>query len=143
MKKVLVLNGVNLNMLGVREPELYGDENFAALKKYIKRSAKELGIKAALRQSNHEGKIVEYIQKARGKYDGLIVNAGAYSHTSIAILDALKAAGVPAVEVHLTDITKREAFRQSSFVALYAQKQIVGKGFEGYKEALEYFAKQQ
>lgn len=141
MKKVLVINGVNLNMLGVREPDLYGKQDLNALKKYINKSAKELGVKATHYQSNYEGAIVEKIQKARGKFDGIIINAGAYTHTSVAILDALKAVDMDVVEVHLTDINNRDEFRKWSYISLIAKKVIVGKGFAGYYEGLEYFAK--
>lgn len=137
---ILVINGVNLNMLGTREPELYGKQDYKALKKYISASAREYGVKVTLFQSNHEGDIVEKIQKAPKKYDGIIINAGAYTHTSIAILDALKSANLLTVEVHITDIYIREEFRHHSFISLYASKVIAGKGFAGYKEAIEYFA---
>ncbi len=137
---ILVINGVNLNMLGAREPELYGNRDFKALTKDIKNSAKEFGVKVKLFQSNFEGKIVEAIQKAPKKFDGIIINAGAYTHTSIAILVALKSANLLTVEVHITDIYKREEFRHHSFVSMHASKVIAGKGFEGYREAIEYFA---
>ncbi len=143
MKKLLVINGVNLNMLGIREKELYGEESFSALEKYIRDCAKELGVKVVLKQSNHEGKIVEFIQKAYGKFDGIIINAGAYTHTSVAILDALKAVAIPTVEVHLTDINAREDFRKTSYIGLYAELCIAGKGFKGYREAIEYFVSKQ
>ena len=139
--KILVINGVNLNMLGIREPELYGKGDYKALLACIKSSAKQLGLKVKCVQSNYEGKIVEYVQKARGVYDGIIINAGAYTHTSIAILDSLKSVGIPTVEVHLTDIHAREEFRRHSYISLYAKKTICGKGFDGYIEALEYFTK--
>lgn len=139
--KVLVINGVNLNMLGIREPHLYGKGDYKGLVRFVKDSASRLGIKVKCLQSNHEGKIVDFIQKARGNYDGIIINAGAYTHTSIAILDSLKAVGIPTVEVHLTDIYAREEFRHNSYISLYADKTICGKGFDGYAEALEYFAK--
>lgn len=140
MKKLLVLNGANLNMLGIRERELYGEESFAALEKYIRACAKRAGVKVVLRQSNHEGTLVDCIQKAYGKFDGIIINAGAYTHTSIAILDALKAVNIPTVEVHLTDIDAREDFRKLSYIGMYAELRIAGKGFEGYLEAIEYLA---
>lgn len=140
MKKVLVLNGVNLNMLGVREPELYGNKDYNALVEFVKKTAKGLGLAVCCEQSNLEGVIVEIIQKAIGLYDGIIINAGAYTHTSIAILDALKAVGLPTVEVHLTDIKAREEFRKFSYISLYAEKTICGKGFDGYAEALSYLA---
>lgn len=137
MKKILVINGVNLNMLGKREPALYGKQDYAALKKFIRKSAKGLGVKVKLFQSNCEGKIVTEIQKAREKFDGIVINAGAYTHTSLAILDALKAAEVPAVDVHITDIHSRETYRNFSYVAEYAFCQIAGHGFDGYREAME------
>ena len=136
--KILVINGVNLNMLGVREPELYGKQDYKALVNYLKKSAKELGVKVDCFQSNHEGEIVEKIQKAYKKYYGIVINPGAFTHTSVAILDALKAVNVKTVEVHLTDIKSREEFRNFSYISLFAEKVIVGKGFLGYKEALEY-----
>lgn len=138
--RILVINGVNLNMLGVREPHLYGSKDYNALVSYINDSARKLDIEAVCFQSNHEGAIVEEIQKALGRFDGIIINAGAYSHTSIAILDALKAVGLPTVEVHLTDIAQREEFRRHSYISLYAEKVICGLGFEGYKLALGHFA---
>ena len=137
MKKIFVINGVNLNMLGKREPNLYGKQDFAALKRYIRESARDLGVKVRLFQSNEEGKIVTAIQKARGRFNGIVINAGAYTHTSIAILDALKASEVPAAEVHITDIHGREAYRDHSYIAEYAFVQICGKGFAGYKEAMQ------
>ncbi|MDD4839877.1 MAG: type II 3-dehydroquinate dehydratase [Clostridia bacterium] len=140
MKRILVLNGVNLNMLGVREKELYGNADYESLVKYIETKAKELEISVCVEQSNFEGVLVEYIQKALSVYAGIIINAGAYTHTSIAILDALKAVNIPTVEVHLTDINSREDFRKISYISLYAEKTICGKGFEGYAEALKYFA---
>ncbi len=138
--KILVINGVNLNMLGIREPEIYGEKTYTELKKFIKASADKLGLKCKIVQSNYEGKIVELVQKAYKKFDGIILNAGAYTHTSVAIKDALSAVGLPVVEVHLTDINSREEFRKFSYVSLVAEKVIVGKGFEGYAEALRYFA---
>ena len=139
--KILIINGPNLNMVGIREPKLYGSKNYKSLVKTCKQCAKENKIKATIYQSNIEGKIVTKIQKALNKYNGIIINAGAYTHTSIAILDALKAVNIPTVEVHLTDIKNREEFRKTSYISLYATKQIVGKGFDGYKEAIEYFTK--
>lgn len=138
--KILVINGVNLNMLGIREPDKYGKKSYDDLVGYIKSSAKELGLKVRVEQSNSESIIVWNIQKAYKKYDGIIINAGAYTHTSIAILDALKAVDIPTVEVHLTNIYEREEFRHVSYVSMAAKKTICGKGFEGYREALEYFA---
>ena len=138
--KILVINGPNLNMLGKREPELYGKNDFNALKKYIKECAKENFLKVDLYQSNYEGDIVTKIQKALNKYDGIIINAGAYTHTSVAILDALKSVNLLTVEVHLTNVNEREEFRRLSYVSMHAEKVIVGKGFDGYKQAIEYFA---
>lgn len=136
--KVLVINGPNLNLLGLREPALYGARNFAALQDFIRSSAFAMGVDVELFQSNHEGAIVDAIQAAYGVFDAILINPAAYTHTSVAILDALKAVALPTVEVHLTDISTREDFRRFSFVSLYAQKTICGKGFDGYKEGLEY-----
>lgn len=140
MKKILVINGPNINMLGLREPALYGAKNFQSLQQYILDSATRLGVTVELFQSNHEGDIVEKIQAAYEQFHGILINPAAYTHTSVAILDALKAVGLPTVEVHLTDISQREEFRRFSFVSLYAQKTICGKGFEGYAEGLEYLS---
>lgn len=137
--KLLVINGPNLNMLGIREPQIYGRQDFAALEAYIRESAKELGHSVTLFQSNHEGEIVDIIQSAYGVYEGIVINPAAYTHTSVAILDALKAVGIPTVEVHLSDISSREEFRKFSYVSMVAKKTICGLGFEGYKKALEYF----
>lgn len=136
--KVLVINGPNLNLLGLREPALYGARNFAALQDFIRSSAAAIGVDVELFQSNHEGAIVDAIQAAYGVFDAILINPAAYTHTSVAILDALKAVALPTVEVHLTDISTREEFRRFSFVSLYAQKTICGKGFDGYKEGFEY-----
>ena len=138
--KILVINGPNLNMLGIREPDIYGKEDFAALQDFIRASAQELGHTVTLFQSNHEGEIVDIIQSAYGVYDGIVINPAAYTHTSVASLDALKSVGIPTVEVHLSDITQREAFRQHSYVSLVAKQTICGLGFEGYRKALEYFS---
>lgn len=137
--KILVINGPNLNMLGIREPDIYGAQTFGALEAFIKDSAAELSIDVTLYQSNHEGAIVDTIQSALGIYDGIIINPAAYTHTSVAILDALKAVSLPCVEVHLSDINAREEFRRFSYVSLIAKKTICGLGFEGYREALKYF----
>ncbi len=136
---LLVINGPNLNMLGIREPDVYGKQDFSSLQNFIRNSAKELGHTVTLFQSNHEGAIVDAIQEAYGSYDGIIINPAAYTHTSVAILDALKAVGLPTVEVHLSDIHAREEFRKHSFVSLVAKKTICGLGFEGYRQALLYF----
>lgn len=140
MKKILVINGPNLNLLGLREPALYGAKNFTALQTSIREWAEALGLDVELFQSNHEGEIVDKIQAAYGVFDGILINPAAYTHTSVAILDALKAVSLPTVEVHLTEISTREEFRRFSYVSLYAQKTICGKGFDGYKEGLEYLA---
>ena len=135
--KILVINGANLNMLGVREKQLYGDKSYSSLVKLIKTSAKERKIKVKFFQSNCEGEIVTAIQKALNKYDGIIINPGAYTHTSVAILDALKAVNIPTVEVHITDVDNRESYRKISFVSEYAFRTIKGKGFDGYIEAID------
>lgn len=141
MKRVLVINGVNLNMLGVREPELYGKKTLGDLENYVALEGEKRKIKVECVQSNFEGAICEYIQGALGEYNGIIINAGAYTHTSVAILDALKAVNLPTIEVHLTDINAREEFRKFSFISLYAKKCIAGFGFEGYAMALDELAK--
>ena len=138
--KILVINGPNLNMLGIREPEIYGRLSFPALESFIRESAAELGLEVSLFQSTHEGEIVDVIQSAYGVFEGIVINPAAYTHTSVAILDALKAVAIPTVEVHLSDINEREEFRKFSYVSLFAEKTICGLGFEGYKMALEYFA---
>ena len=137
--KILEINGPNLNMLGIREPDIYGSQSFKALEEYVRSSAKELGLSVSLFQSNHEGEIVDVIQSAYGIYDGIVINPAAYTHTSVAILDALKAVAIPTVEVHLSDINEREEFRKFSYVSMIAKKTICGLGFEGYRKALEYF----
>ena len=141
--KILVINGPNLNFVGIREPELYGHQTYADLVESIHGWAAELGLEVEVYQSNHEGDLVTRIQEAYGNTDGIVINAAAYTHTSVAILDALKAVAIPAVEVHLTDIRTRESFRQHSYVSMVAEKMICGKGFDGYREALEYFAQKQ
>ena len=138
--KILVINGPNLNMLGIREPDIYGAQTFSALEEFIRESARELSLDVTLYQSNHEGSIVDIIQDAYKKYDGIVINPAAYTHTSVAILDALKAVAIPTVEVHLSDINSRVEFRKHSYVSLIAKKTICGLGFEGYREALKYFA---
>ena len=140
--RVLVINGPNLNLLGLREPEIYGGRTFADLEAFIRSEAERLGMETELYQSNHEGNIVDAIQNALGRFDGILINPAAYTHTSVAILDALKAVRLPTVEIHLSDISSREEFRRFSYVSLYAQKTICGKGFEGYKEGLEWLAGQ-
>ena len=125
-------------MLGIREPEIYGKNDYRSLVRFIREKAAALKVKVAFFQSNGEGEIVTKIQKAYRKVDGIIINPAAYTHTSVAILDALKAVGIKTVEVHLSDIAAREDFRKTSFVSLYADKTIKGKGFQGYAEAMEY-----
>ena len=134
--KILVINGPNLNLLGLREPDLYGKQDYNALCDFIKENS--LGNEIELFQHNHEGNIVDKIQSAYKNFDGIVINPAAYTHTSVAILDALKAVGIPTVEVHLTDIAEREQFRKHSFVAFYAEKQIKGHGFNGYAQAIQY-----
>ena len=138
--KILVLNGPNLNLLGVREPGIYGTENYAALVARVKSAAERLGVEVEIRQSNHEGTLVDWIQEARGAFDGIVINPAAYTHTSVAILDALKAVALPAVEVHISDVKEREPFRQISYAGMACEKTIMGKGLAGYEEALEYLA---
>lgn len=138
--RIYVINGPNMNMLGIREPELYGEGRLADLEQLVKKHCDALGIECEFFQSNHEGELVDIIQSAYDRADGIIINAAAYTHTSVAILDALKAAGVPTVEVHMTDISKREDFRKFSFVSLYAFRTIAGKGFNGYLEAVDILA---
>ncbi|MBQ5573479.1 MAG: type II 3-dehydroquinate dehydratase [Bacteroidaceae bacterium] len=139
MKKILVINGPNLNFLGIREPDIYGKSTYADLVECINKAAVSKGLEVEIYQSNHEGCIVDKIQEAYNHFDGIIINPAAYTHTSVAILDALKAVGLPTVEVHLSDINSREEFRKFSYISLYAAKTICGKGFEGYTEALDFF----
>ena len=136
--KLLIINGPNLNLLGIREPELYGKRDFAALERYVRDVCDSEGIECELFQSNYEGAIVEKIQQALGVFDGIVINPAAYTHTSVAILDALKAVSLPAVEVHLTDVDAREPFRRISYAGMACEKTFKGLGFEGYKEAILY-----
>ncbi len=136
--KILVINGPNLNMLGIREPGIYGNQNYQVLLALIEEWANELGCEVECFQSNHEGTIVDEIQKAYGDFDGIVINPAAYTHTSIAILDALKAVGLPAVEVHISDVKKRESFRQISYAGMACEHHVIGKGLEGYKLAMQY-----
>lgn len=138
--RIIVINGPNLNMIGIREPEIYGRRTYDDLVAFIKDAFEEAGVEGDIYQSNHEGEIVDFIQQAYQKADGIVLNAGAYTHTSIAILDALKAVNIPTVEVHLTDTENREAFRKTSYVSFFAERMIKGKGFEGYREAIRYLA---
>jgi len=136
--KLLVLNGPNLNMLGVREPEIYGRQSYRDLEAYIRKEAKALGCEVEIRQSNHEGDLVDWIQQALGRFDGVVINPAAYTHTSVAILDALKLVDLPAVEVHLSDVEAREPFRRISYAGLACRKTFAGHGFDGYRMAMEY-----
>ena len=138
--KILVLNGPNLNMLGIREPSVYGSQSFAALCEFIKAAAAEVGAECELYQSNHEGCIVDKIQEAYGRFDGIVINPGAYTHTSVAILDALSAVQIPTVEVHISNVMERETFRHHSYVSLIAKKTYMGLGFEGYRKAIRFLA---
>jgi len=133
-----LLNGPNLNMLGRREPDIYGRQSYADLEEFIRQVCREEGIQVEIFQSNHEGCLVDLIQEAYGQFDGIVINPAAYTHTSVAILDALKAVALPAVEVHLSDVSKREAFRRISFAGMACIKSYIGLGFEGYREAIRY-----
>ena len=136
--RILVINGPNLNMLGVREPEIYGRETYADLLDKIRKHAEEIGTEVSFFQSNHEGDLVDAIQAAYGKQDGIILNPGAYTHTSIALLDALKTVGIRTVEVHISDVNAREEFRKTSYVRAACVKTITGHGTDGYLEAMDY-----
>ena len=140
MKRILVINGPNLNMLGIREPGIYGRNSFADLLTLLEETAKELNLEIEQFQSNHEGALVDKIQWAYGKVDGIVINPAAYTHTSIAILDALKAVSLPAVEVHISDVDAREPFRQVSYAGLACEITIKGQGIEGYRQAILYLA---
>ena len=139
--KLLVINGPNINLLGLREPELYGSKTYADLLAFIQTVCAESGAEVECFQSNHEGAIVDKIQSAYGKFGGIVINPAAYTHTSVAILDALKAVGIRAVEVHLTNIAEREPFRQVSYAGMACEKTFAGLGFEGYAEAIRCLAK--
>ena len=134
--KILVLNGPNINMLGIREPGIYGSQSYAELLRLLGLWADELGVEMVHYQSNHEGCLVDKIQEAWGKFDGIVINPAAYTHTSIAILDALKAVGIPAVEVHISDVSQREDFRQISYAGKACVKTIMGQGLDGYRQAM-------
>lgn len=139
--KILVINGVNLNMLGIREKNLYGEKDYKSLVKFIKKGAKDRGVKVKCYQSNYEGDLVTKIQKAYNKYDGIVINPGAFTHTSVALLDALKSVNIPTVEVHITAVNEREDFRKISFIKDYAVETISGKGFDGYLEGIDVLIK--
>lgn len=136
--RILVINGPNLNLLGLREPDLYGGRSYDALVAMIQAHCDALGTLVDCIQSNHEGVLVDAIQAAYQTYDGIVINPAAYTHTSIALLDAVKAVGVPTVEVHLTDISKREAFRQVSYIGMACVRTIAGRGFDGYLQAIDF-----
>lgn len=135
---ILVINGPNLNMLGIREPDVYGKATYEDLCVLIRNHAEKIEVDVEIFQSNHEGDLVDKIQSAYGKVNGIVINPAAYTHTSVALLDALKAVGIPAVEVHISDVTKREEFRQISYVRLCCDRTIAGRGFDGYLEAMDY-----
>lgn len=138
--KILVVNGPNLNLLGMREPDIYGQHSYADLCEEIRRWGEDLHMEVEIFQSNHEGAVVDRIQAAYGTCDGILINPAAYTHTSVAILDALKAVGLPTVEVHISDIQTREEFRRHSYVSLYAVRTIAGHGFDGYRMGLQTLA---
>ncbi len=139
--RILVINGPNLNMLGIREPDIYGKKTYKDLCEMIETFAKENNIEVELYQSNYEGDIVTKIQQAYKNFDGIVINPGAYTHTSVAILDALKAVGIRTCEVHISDVNEREPFRKLSYVSYYAEKSFIGLGFDGYIEAIKYLIK--
>lgn len=136
--KLLILNGPNLNLLGLREPDIYGSRSYAALEAFIREICREKEIECEIFQSNHEGALVDKIQEAYGVFDGIVINPAAYTHTSVAILDALKAVAIPAVEVHLSDVRAREPFRQISYAGMACVKTYMGLGFDGYREAIRF-----
>ena len=136
--KLLVLNGPNLNFLGIREPDIYGKQTYADLEAFVRAAGSEFGAEVELYQSNHEGELVDKIQWAYGKVDGIVINPAAYTHTSVAILDALKAVALPAVEVHLSDVNQREPFRALSYAGMACERSFIGLGFEGYRQAIQY-----
>ena len=135
---ILVINGPHLNMLGIREPDIYGKQDFAALEAFIRQAADECGAEVELFQSNHEGAIVDKIQEAYGQKDGIVINPAAYTHTSVAILDALKAVSLPAVEIHISNVSQREDFRQVSYAGMACIQTFMGLGLEGYRQAILY-----
>ncbi|MBO5035994.1 MAG: type II 3-dehydroquinate dehydratase [Clostridia bacterium] len=139
--KILVINGPNINMLGIREPEIYGSKTYADLVELIKKEAESLGVEVKFFQSNHEGAIVDEIQQAYGKFDGIVINPAAYTHTSVALLDAVKAVGIPTVEVHISDPDTRDEFRKISYIRQACVATVKGKGFDGYIEAMKLLTK--
>lgn len=136
--KILILNGPNLNLLGLREPDIYGRQTYAALEDFCRTAACEAGCELEIRQTNHEGVLVDWIQGALGVFDGIVINPAAYTHTSVAILDALKAVCLPSVEVHLSDVDVREPFRHISYAGMACKKTYKGLGFEGYRRAIRF-----
>ena len=140
--KLLIINGPNINMLGIREKNIYGDGTYEDLVNLCKDAAETLGVEVSFYQSNHEGDLVDTIQAAYGKIDGIVINPAAYTHTSVAILDALKAVSIPTVEVHISDVSVREDFRQISYVRSYCAKTIMGMGFQGYVEAMKFLCEE-
>lgn len=141
--KLLILNGPNINMLGIREPSVYGKADYRALCALIDQTCRQYGVEYRHLQSNFEGELVTEIQNAYGAYDGIVINPAAYTHTSVAILDALKAVGIPTCEVHISDVDNREEFRRFSYVSLYAEKVVKGKGISGYAEAIAYLVQKE
>ena len=140
--KIFVINGPNINMLGIREPKIYGPKTYSDLEEFILDAFESAEVTGEIFQSNHEGEIIDQIQESLGWADGIVINPGAYTHTSIAIADALRAIEIPTVEVHLSDTDKREDFRKISYVEAVAVRTIKGKGFEGYKEAIDFLAEE-
>lgn len=136
--KILVINGPNINMLGIREPGIYGKQTFSDLLALLETTARQLGVEMEQFQSNHEGCIVDKIQEAYGKFQGIVINPAGYTHTSVAILDALKSVAIPAVEVHISNVDARENFRQVSYPGMYCEKTIKGQGLDGYRQAMQY-----
>ena len=136
--KILILNGPNINMLGIREPDIYGKQTYRDLMELLDSTAEMLGIEIEQYQSNHEGCLVDKIQEAYGKFQGIVINPAAYTHTSVAILDALKSVAIPAVEVHISNVDARESFRQISYPGMYCEKTIKGQGLDGYCQAMRY-----
>ncbi|MBQ3007497.1 MAG: type II 3-dehydroquinate dehydratase [Clostridia bacterium] len=136
--RILVINGPNLNMLGIREPDIYGKNTYADLCELIENYAAVKGVEIKIFQSNHEGSIVDEIQAAYGKFDGIVINPAAYTHTSVAILDALKSVAIPAVEIHISDVSAREDFRQISYAGMACEKSFIGLGFDGYLRGIDY-----
>ena len=136
--KFLIINGPNLNLLGLREPDIYGSQNYAALVQYVTDVCRRESIECEVFQSNHEGSIVDEIQAAYQKFDGIVINPAAYTHTSVAILDALKSVAIPAVEIHISDVTKRENFRQISYAGMACKKSFIGLGFDGYLRGIDW-----